>query len=134
MKKLTAWLGTVVMIMLMAGCSRSKPNPVSGEPLTVKPAPSLQLVPAKPAEKPQEQTTEGEGKPTDPYELMHFTGGFKSYKALDTVPALYRTEQYNIKQWKLRKLPAPVEGSHWTYFGGAYVEITDSEGVIGRIY
>lgn len=140
MKKLTAWLGALVLIMLMAGCS-SKPKPASGETQTVAPVTPIEPVPEqsqqpqeKPAEKPQENIAETDKKPTDPYELTRFTGEFKSYKAGDKVPKLYQSEQYNIKKWQLRKLPAPAKGSHWTYFGGAYVEITDSEGVIGRIY
>jgi nickel/cobalt homeostasis protein len=137
MKKLTAWLGALVLIMLMAGCS-SKPKPVSGEAQTVAPVTPIEPAPEqpqeKPAEKPQENTAETDKKPTEPYELTRFTGEFKSYQAGDIVPKLYRSEQYNIKKWQLRKLPAPVEGSHWTYFGGAYVEITDSDGMIGRMY
>ncbi len=36
---------------------------------------------------------------------------------------MYRTDEYNIKQWKLRNLPAPDAGTfHWTYMGGAYAD------------
>lgn len=141
MKKLTAKFGPLILILLMAGCSSIKPNPVIGETPTVKPVSPLELAPEKLTEahqqttaKPSVQPTEAEKQLNDPYELKRFTGAFKSYQASDKVPALYRTEQYKLKQWKLRKLPAPSAGSHWTYFGGAYVEITDSDGVIGRIY
>lgn len=142
MKNLTTWVGGLVSILLLAGCSsNSNPNPTSSEAQTVEPAivsqpkPDTSTVTKKPpTEEPEKRRPEVEKKLTDPYELTHFKGAFKSYKALDKVPKLYRTEQYNIKKWQLRKLPSPAEGSHWTYFGGAYVEITDSDGVIGRIY
>ncbi len=39
---------------------------------------------------------------------------------------MYRTDEYNIKQWQLRNLPAPDAGTHWTYMGGAYVLISDT--------
>ncbi|ECW8947233.1 Ni(II)/Co(II) efflux transporter accessory subunit RcnB, partial [Salmonella enterica] len=41
---------------------------------------------------------------------------------------------YNIKQWKLRNLPAPDAGTHWTYMGGAYVLINDTDGKIIKAY
>ncbi|HCM1928403.1 TPA: Ni(II)/Co(II) efflux transporter accessory subunit RcnB, partial [Salmonella enterica subsp. salamae serovar 39:c:e,n,x] len=40
----------------------------------------------------------------------------------------------NIKQWKLRNLPAPDAGTHWTYMGGAYVLISDADGKIIKAY
>ncbi|MBT0717412.1 hypothetical protein HGT71_03835 [Rosenbergiella epipactidis] len=70
----------------------------------------------------------------DPLELASFTGDFKQYQAGDVVPAMYRTAQYTISKWQLRKLPAPSAGSHWTYFGGSYVLITDAEGKILRMF
>lgn len=71
---------------------------------------------------------------SDPYEVASFTGDFKRYQAGDTVPDMYRTAQYTISKWQLRKLPAPTAGSHWTYFGGCYVLITDAEGKILRMF
>ena len=47
---------------------------------------------------------------------------------------MYRTDEYNIKQWQARNLPAPDAGSHWTYMGGNYVLITDAEGKILKVY
>lgn len=47
---------------------------------------------------------------------------------------MYRTDEYNIKQWKLRNLPAPDAGTHWTYMGGAYVLINDTDGKIIKAY
>ena len=52
----------------------------------------------------------------------------------DTVPEMYRTDEYNIKQWQLRNLPAPDAGTHWTYMGGAYVLINDTDGKIIKAY
>ena len=47
---------------------------------------------------------------------------------------MYRTDEYNIKQWQLRNLPAPAAGTHWTYMGGAYVLISDTDGKIIKAY
>lgn len=47
---------------------------------------------------------------------------------------MYRTDEYNIKQWQLRNLPAPDAGTHWTYMGGAYVLINDTDGKIIKAY
>lgn len=68
------------------------------------------------------------------YELKDFTADFVHFKIGDTVPALYRTEQYDIKQWQLRNLPAPQAGDHWTYMGGSYVLITNDNGKILKAY
>ncbi|MBT0728898.1 hypothetical protein HGT72_01680 [Rosenbergiella nectarea subsp. apis] len=91
------------------------------QPAVEQPAPA---VPSEPEAK----------KFNDPLELASFTGDFKQYQAGDTVPAMYRTAQYTISKWQLRKLPAPSAGSHWTYFGGSYVLITDAEGKILRMF
>ena len=48
------------------------------------------------------------------YELSSFIADFKHFKPGDTVPEMYRTDEYNIKQWQLRNLPAPDAGTHWT--------------------
>lgn len=61
-------------------------------------------------------------------------GDFRHYKIGDIIPALYRTQTYNISKWQLRKIPAPTAGSHWTYFGGDYVLISDEDGKILRIF
>ena len=52
----------------------------------------------------------------------------------DTVPPMYLTDEYNIKAWQQRNLPAPDAGSRWTYMGGNYVLITEPEGKILKIY
>lgn len=68
------------------------------------------------------------------YEIKEFVADFIKFKPGDTVPPMYLTEEYNIKQWQLRNLPAPDAGSHWTYMGGNYVLITDTEGKILKVY
>ncbi len=68
------------------------------------------------------------------YAMKEFTADFTQFHIGDTVPAMYLTPEYNIKQWQLRNLPAPDAGSHWTYMGGNYVLITDTEGKILKVY
>lgn len=70
----------------------------------------------------------------DQYALKEFTADFTQFHIGDTVPAMYLTPEYNIKQWQQRNLPAPDAGSHWTYMGGNYVLITDTEGKILKVY
>lgn len=71
---------------------------------------------------------------TQSYEIQDFVADFTKFNIGDTVPAMYRSEEYNIKQWQLRNLPAPEAGSHWTYMGGNYVLITDTDGKILKAY
>lgn len=71
---------------------------------------------------------------TQSYEIKDFVADFTKFNIGDTVPEMYRSEEYNIKQWQLRNLPAPEAGSHWTYMGGNYVLITDAEGKILKAY
>lgn len=73
-------------------------------------------------------------KGIDQYELSSFVADFTHFKPGDTVPEMYRTSEYNIKQWQLRNLPAPDAGTHWTYMGGAYVLIGDADGKIIKAY
>ena len=73
-------------------------------------------------------------KGIDQYELSGFIADFTHFKPGDTVPEMYRTDEYSIKQWKLRNLPAPDAGTHWTYMGGAYVLINDADGKIIKAY
>ena len=70
----------------------------------------------------------------DQYALKEFTADFTQFHIGDTVPAMYLTPEYNIKGWQQRNLPAPDAGSHWTYMGGNYVLITDTEGKILKVY
>lgn len=126
-----ALLVGLTLSFLTVSCAEKPPSEESNNQVTPAapedqtsqpPAPSEPTSPATPA------------KPTDPLELTSFTGDFKQYQAGDVVPDLYRTAQYNISKWSLRKLPAPSAGSHWTYFGGCYVLISDAEGKISRIF
>jgi Predicted integral membrane protein len=68
------------------------------------------------------------------YVLKEFVADFTHFTIGDAVPEMYRTDQYNIKQWQLRNLPAPDAGTHWTYMGGNYVLIGDADGKISKVY
>ena len=68
------------------------------------------------------------------YELKEFTADFTRFKIGDNAPAMYLTPEYNIKQWQQRNLPAPDAGTRWTYMGGNYVQIGDTDGKISKIY
>ena len=68
------------------------------------------------------------------FELDSVTADFTQFHVGDTVPPLYLTAEYNIKQWQQRNLPAPEAGTHYTYMGGSYVLITDTEGKVVKIY
>ncbi|AYN25880.1 hypothetical protein M976_03428 [Buttiauxella ferragutiae ATCC 51602] len=70
--------------------------------------------------------------PQNSYEITEFHADYKPFKIGDIVPDLYRTKPYQIDAWKIRNLPAPEAGSHWTYMGGNYVLISDAEGKILR--
>lgn len=71
---------------------------------------------------------------TQSYEINEFVADFTKFHIGDVVPEMYRSQEYNIKQWQLRNLPAPDAGSHWTYMGGNYVLITDADGKILKAY
>ncbi|MDH2894749.1 RcnB family protein [Rahnella sp. PAMC25617] len=64
------------------------------------------------------------------HEIKSFYDDSKLYAIGDQVPALYRTKPYEIVGWQERHLPAPDAGSHWTYIGGSYALITDTDGKI----
>ena len=85
---------------------------------------------AAPAQAPQASVKTG----IQQYEIQEFIADFTRFHIGDTVPDLYRTEEYNIKQWQLRNLPAPDTGSHWTYMGENYVLIGDADGKIMKAY
>lgn len=68
------------------------------------------------------------------YELKEFIADFTRFNIGDKAPALYLTPEYIIKQWQLRNLPAPDAGTHWTYMGGNYVLISDTDGKIIKAY
>lgn len=87
---------------------------------------------AAPAQAPAPEATAKTG--IQQYEIQKFIADFTHFSIGDTVPDLYRTEEYNIKQWKQRNLPAPDAGSHWTYMGENYVLIGDADGKIIKAY
>jgi len=68
------------------------------------------------------------------YELDGVTSDFQQFRVGDSVPPLYMTPEYTIKQWQQRHLPAPDANTHWTYMGGSYVLVTETEGKIVKIY
>ena len=67
---------------------------------------------------------------TTSHEIKSFFDDSTEYKIGDAVPGLYRTKPYEIGDWQQRHLPAPDAGSHWTYIGGNYAMITDTDGKI----
>lgn len=77
----------------------------------------------------QDEAAEQPG-PQNDYEVKTFFADYKQYTIGDVVPDLYRSKPYNITDFKIRHLPAPQPGSHWTYMGGNYVLITDADGKI----
>ncbi|MGY6028757.1 Ni(II)/Co(II) efflux transporter accessory subunit RcnB [Phytobacter sp. AG2a] len=68
------------------------------------------------------------------YEIQAFVADFTKFNIGDTVPEMYRTDEYAIKQYQLRNLPAPDPDTHWTYMGGCYVLITNTDGKIIKAY
>ncbi|ORM73046.1 hypothetical protein HA48_11755 [Pantoea wallisii] len=64
------------------------------------------------------------------YELSTIIIDYKEYKVGDIVPDEYRKKQYTIVEWQQRHLPAPQEGTHWTYINANYILISDDSGKI----
>lgn len=75
-------------------------------------------------------TVEALAASADPYDVKSFFADFTHFSIGDTAPELYRSKQYEVSQWSVRHLPAPVADSHWTYMGGNYVMITNADGKI----
>ena len=71
--------------------------------------------------------------PTDPYDVTEFFSDAQRYAIGDAVPEKYRTKTYEIIEWQKRHLPAPEADSHWTYMGGNYVLIANSDGKIIKV-
>lgn len=131
-KALLVGLSVSFMTVSCADHQNSEQNDTTVDQQSTAPAVQTPAVEQpKPAPTPQPSA---EKKFDDPLELSSFSGDFKQYQAGDIVPDMYRTAQYTIAKWPLRKLPAPSAGSHWTYFGGSYVLITDAEGKILRMF
>lgn len=83
----------------------------------------------------QAQTPSGEAAapqhdPAHPYEIQYFFADFQRFTIGSVVPDRYRTKKYEIVDWKTRNLPAPEEGTNWTYMGGNYVLIAKADGRI----
>ncbi|XBS69324.1 RcnB family protein [Acerihabitans sp. KWT182] len=94
-------------------------------------APALQSANPPAASTDNSATTPSQNPPAvHSYEIQSFYLDSKQYKIGDIVPDLYRTKPYEIVQWNIRNLPAPDEGTHWTYMGGNYVLITNDDGKI----
>ncbi|ALZ95846.1 MULTISPECIES: RcnB family protein [Leclercia] len=68
------------------------------------------------------------------YEEQEFVADFTKFKIGDFAPAQYLTPEYTIKQYKLRNLPEPQAGTHWTYMGENYVLVGDTDGKIYKAY
>ena len=69
---------------------------------------------------------------TTSHEIQSFFDDSTEYKIGDAVPGMYRTKPYEIIDWQQRHLPAPDAGTHWTYIGGNYALITNSDGTITK--
>lgn len=133
-------LASSVMLMSVSllGVSQVNAEDAPVTPVTSVPAATATQAPAasqSPAEAPAASApaTAPSDTSKDPLDRDTVFGDFHHYAIGDVVPPLYRSATYNIAKWQLRKLPAPVAGSHWTYMGGDYVLITDAEGKILRI-
>ena len=129
-KRLVLASSAILMsVSLLSGC-QTAPNETSQAPVTT-------VVANEPAAAPVEAPVQTEApvkKFADPLERSSVFGDFRHYKIGDIIPPLYRTQNYNISKWQLRKIPAPAADSHWTYFGGDYVLIADADGKILRIF
>ena len=66
------------------------------------------------------------------HEIQSFFSDSIQYSIGSKVPALYRTKPYEIVEWQKRNLPAPPPDTHWTYIGGNYALITNSDGTITK--
>ncbi len=121
----------LMSVSLLSGCSTASKEaseaPVTTEAPAAAPVAEAPVAAPAPAEAPAP-------KFADPLEKSSVFGDFRHYKIGDIIPALYRSQTYNIAKWQLRKIPAPTAGSHWTYFGGDYVLIGDADGKIERIF
>ena len=137
MRKLQMVLCSAIFSTVLSGCASSVPEEDAQQeaaPVSEVAAPESSLTEAAAAVAEAEQTTaqndNGPVDPSDPYSINTFTADFKRFNLGDVVPDLYRTKQYEISNWKVRHLPAPEAGSHWTYMGGNYALISDDEGKI----
>lgn len=89
------------------------------------------VAPGFAADQPQTATTSTVAKSS--FDVDQVVEDFRTFKIGDVVPDLYRSKSYEITQWNLRHLPAPEANSHWTYMGGDYVQISETDGKVMRI-
>lgn len=82
------------------------------------------------AQSPSGEEAAPQRDPAHPYEIQYFFADFQRFTIGSVVPDRYRTKKYEIVDWKTRNLPAPEEGSNWTYMGGNYVLISKADGRI----
>jgi len=151
MRKLQAVLCLAVFSTMVSGCvsaasaddaqagTQAAEVTAANSQATETPAPAAAPEAVASAEQAPQQAAQTPADPADPYKVTSFFADFTRFTIGDAVPALYRTKQYEVTQWSVRHLPAPVEGSHWTYMGGNYAMISDDEGKIlkaeaGEIY
>lgn len=121
--------------------AQQAPESVAQETDTAAPESQTTESPAETAttEQPADPAVQALANSADPYSVKSFFADFTHFAIGDTVPELYRTKKYEVTQWAVRHLPAPVAESHWTYMGGNYVMITNADGKIlkaesGEIY
>jgi len=60
------------------------------------------------------------------YRVYWFISNFHRYQIGDVAPDLYFTPEYHIDKWKIRHLPAPSTGAHWSFMYGTYVLLNES--------
>lgn len=121
--------------------AQQAPESVAQETDTAAPESQTTESPAETAttEQPADPAVQALANSADPYSVKSFFADFTHFAIGDTVPDLYRTKKYEVTQWTVRHLPAPVAESHWTYMGGNYVMIANADGKIlkaesGEIY
>lgn len=66
----------------------------------------------------------------DDFDVTSFKSDFKTYKVGDVAPDLFFTHDYIIRGWKVRHLPRPGKGFHWSWMNGTYVLLRESDHVI----
>ena len=141
MRKLQMVLCSAIFSTVLSGCASSDPaestqqeaapiSEVSAPDNAAMEAPAVVAAAEDNVEQPSQQASEPAFDPNDPYKVTTFTADFKQFTLGDIVPDLYRTKQYEITNWKVRHLPAPSTGTHWTYMGGNYVLISNDAGKI----
>jgi len=68
------------------------------------------------------------------WRVSGFISDYHKYHIGDVAPDIYFTPEYNIKQWKIRHLPAPDVGMRWSYMYGTYVLLDEHSHKIVEAY